>query len=718
MSSVEKVLLKVAEARPWDVGKNIVRLDGYAMARLGLTVADVVEVKGKKTVVATVASPYPEDLGQNTIRMDALLRKAAEVKLGDLVSVKKTRVNLAQRVILAPLERELRVSPQLIEYVKKYLYATPLCRGSIVEVPLMRTSLKFIVVATSPAGAVQVDETTDLSIRPKPEYPELAIPKVTYEDIGGLEEAKRKVREMVELPLKYPEIFERLGVEPPKGVLFYGPPGTGKTLLAKALANETGAYFIAINGPEIISKYYGESEAKLREIFEQAKKNAPAIIFIDEIDAIAPKREEVGEVERRIVAQLLTLMDGLEERGQVVVIAATNRINDVDPALRRPGRFDREIYFPVPDKKARKEILMIHTRNMPLADDVNLDEIADMTHGYTGADLAALCREAAMIALRRIIPRIDFSKRELSPEILSEVKVTRSDFIKALGEVQPTALREVYVEIPEVRWEDIGGLEKVKQMVREAVEWPIKHPEFFKEMGIDPPKGVLLYGPPGCGKTLLAKAAATESGANFISIKGPEILSKWVGESEKAVREIFARAKQVAPCIVFFDEIDSIAPRRGTRTDSGVTDRIVNQLLTEMDGIEKLEGIVVLAATNRPDIVDPALLRPGRFDRIIYVPQPDYAARLEILKIHTRKMPLDADVDLGKIARITELYSGADLAALCREAAMTALREAGRPTKVKMAHFIKALQVVGPSLTKEDLERYEKIADEFKRMFD
>ncbi|RLE78944.1 MAG: AAA family ATPase [Thermoprotei archaeon] len=718
MSSVEKVLLKVAEARPWDVGKNIVRLDGYAMARLGLTVADVVEVKGKKTVVATVASPYPEDLGQNTIRMDALLRKAAEVKLGDLVSVKKTRVNLAQRVILAPLERELRVSPQLIEYVKKYLYATPLCRGSIVEVPLMRTSLKFIVVATSPAGAVQVDETTDLSIRPKPEYPELAIPKVTYEDIGGLEEAKRKVREMVELPLKYPEIFERLGVEPPKGVLFYGPPGTGKTLLAKALANETGAYFIAINGPEIISKYYGESEAKLREIFEQAKKNAPAIIFIDEIDAIAPRREEVGEVERRIVAQLLTLMDGLEERGQVVVIAATNRINDVDPALRRPGRFDREIYFPVPDKKARKEILMIHTRNMPLADDVNLDEIADMTHGYTGADLAALCREAAMIALRRIIPRIDFSKRELSPEILSEVKVTRSDFIKALGEVQPTALREVYVEIPEVRWEDIGGLEKVKQMVREAVEWPIKHPEFFKEMGIDPPKGVLLYGPPGCGKTLLAKAAATESGANFISIKGPEILSKWVGESEKAVREIFARAKQVAPCIVFFDEIDSIAPRRGTRTDSGVTDRIVNQLLTEMDGIEKLEGIVVLAATNRPDIVDPALLRPGRFDRIIYVPQPDYAARLEILKIHTRKMPLDADVDLGKIARITELYSGADLAALCREAAMTALREAGRPTKVKMAHFIKALQVVGPSLTKEDLERYEKIADEFKRMFD
>ncbi|RLE97414.1 MAG: AAA family ATPase, partial [Thermoprotei archaeon] len=641
MSSVEKVLLKVAEARPWDVGKNIVRLDGYAMARLGLTVADVVEVKGKKTVVATVASPYPEDLGQNTIRMDALLRKAAEVKLGDLVSVKKTRVNLAQRVILAPLERELRVSPQLIEYVKKYLYATPLCRGSIVEVPLMRTSLKFIVVATSPAGAVQVDETSDLSIRPKPEYPELAIPKVTYEDIGGLEEAKRKVREMVELPLKYPEIFERLGVEPPKGVLFYGPPGTGKTLLAKALANETGAYFIAINGPEIISKYYGESEAKLREIFEQAKKNAPAIIFIDEIDAIAPKREEVGEVERRIVAQLLTLMDGLEERGQVVVIAATNRINDVDPALRRPGRFDREIYFPVPDKKARKEILMIHTRNMPLADDVNLDEIADMTHGYTGADLAALCREAAMIALRRIIPRIDFSKRELSPEILSEVKVTRSDFIKALGEVQPTALREVYVEIPEVRWEDIGGLEKVKQMVREAVEWPIKHPEFFKEMGIDPPKGVLLYGPPGCGKTLLAKAAATESGANFISIKGPEILSKWVGESEKAVREIFARAKQVAPCIVFFDEIDSIAPRRGTRTDSGVTDRIVNQLLTEMDGIEKLEGIVVLAATNRPDIVDPALLRPGRFDRIIYVPQPDYAARLEILKIHTRKMPLD-----------------------------------------------------------------------------
>jgi ATPases of the AAA+ class len=455
----------------------------------------------------------------------------------------------------------------------------------------------------------------------------------------------------------------------------------------------------------------------LREIFKEAEENAPAIIFIDEIDAIAPKREEVtGEVERRVVAQLLALMDGLKGRGQVIVIGATNRPNAVDPALRRPGRFDREIAFPVPDKRARKEILQVHTRNMPLADDVNLDELADVTHGFTGADLAALCREAAMRALRRFLPKLDLSKSSVPPEVLKELKVTRQDFLDALKDIQPSALREVYVEVPEVHWSDIGGLEDVKQQLREAVEWPLKHPEFFKEMGIDPPKGVLLYGPPGCGKTLLAKAVATESEANFIAVKGPEVLSKWVGESERAIREIFSKARQAAPCVVFFDEIDSIVPRRGYRYDSGVTDRIVNQLLTEMDGLEKLEGVVVIGATNRPDILDPALLRPGRFDRLVYVPPPDRAARLEILKVHTRRMPLAEDVDLERIAETTEGYTGADLAALCREAAILALREAGKPTKVEMRHFLKAIEVVRPSVTKEDLERYKRIAEEFKRM--
>ena len=720
MSLANEVTLKVAEAKPWDVGKTIARIDGKAMSVLGVSVGDVIEIEGKKVTIAILASPYPDDWGQNIIRIDALLRKSAGVGLGEVVKVRKvSKIKYAKKIILAPLEASLEgISREFVDYVRSRLKATPLCRGSIVEVPLLRTSLKFVVVSTVPPGVVQVSDVTEVVIRGKPEYLELAVPKVTYEDIGGLEEVKRKVREMVELPLRYPEIFRRLGVQPPKGVLFYGPPGTGKTLLAKAVANESGAYFIAINGPEIVSKYYGESEARLREIFKTAKENAPAIIFFDEIDAIAPRREEVGEVERRIVAQLLTLMDGLEETDQVVIIAATNRINDVDPALRRPGRFDREIFFPVPDKKARQEILAIHTRNMPLAEDVNLNEIASLTHGYTGADLATLCQEAAMNALRRVLPKIDFSKGEIPPEVLEEIKVTRRDFMEALKEIQPSAMREVYVEVPEVHWENIGGLKEVKRLVRETVEWPIKHPEFFKEMGIDPPKGVLLYGPPGCGKTLLAKAAATESGANFISVKGPEILSKWVGESEKAVREIFARARQVAPCIIFFDEIDAIAPRRGTRLDSGVTDRIVNQLLTEMDGIEKLEGIVVLAATNRPDIIDPALLRPGRFDRLIYIPPPDLEARYEILKVHTKRMPLAEDVDLKKIASQTEFYSGADLAALCREAAMNALREAGKPSKVHMKHFIRAMKAVRPSLKPEDLERYEKIREEFTRMFE
>jgi len=711
--------LRVAEAKQRDVGRGIVRIDRGTMAKLGIEAGDAVEIVGKKATVAIAWPAYPEDEGLGFIRMDGVTRHNAGVSIGDTVVVKKIQLQPAQRVVLAPSGVSgLSVSPEFAEYVKERLLHRPVRRGDVVEIPVFNTALRFVVTSTAPATAVQVTPETEIVVKGEAvSEAELFVPRVTYEDIGDLEDVKQKVREMIELPMRYPELFSHLGIDPPKGVLFYGPPGTGKTLLARAVANETGAYFITINGPEIMSKFYGESEARLREIFKEAEENAPAIIFIDEIDAIAPKREEVtGEVERRVVAQLLALMDGLKGRGQVIVIGATNRPNAVDPALRRPGRFDREIAFPVPDKRARKEILQVHTRNMPLADDVNLDELADVTHGFTGADLAALCREAAMRALRRFLPKLDLSKSSVPPEVLKELKVTRQDFLDALKDIQPSALREVYVEVPEVRWSDIGGLEDVKQQLREAVEWPLKHPEFFKEMGIDSPKGVLLYGPPGCGKTLLAKAVATESEANFIAVKGPEVLSKWVGESERAIREIFSKARQAAPCVVFFDEIDSIVPRRGYRYDSGVTDRIVNQLLTEMDGLEKLEGVVVIGATNRPDILDPALLRPGRFDRLVYVPPPDKAARLEILKVHTRRMPLAEDVDLERIAETTEGYTGADLAALCREAAILALREAGKPTKVEMRYFLKAMEVVKPSVTKEDLERYRRIAEEFKRM--
>jgi transitional endoplasmic reticulum ATPase len=717
-SEGQEVVLRVAEARSRDVGRGIVRIDRAAMGRLGVEPGDVVEIEGKRATVAIVWPQAIEDEGTGIIRMDGLIRKNAGVSIGDTVKVRKVKIAPAKRIVLAPSYRiGLEVTPDLVEYVKSKLIGRPVIRGDVVEIPIFSTALQLTVTATMPTQAVQITDESEIVIRPEPVSGEISLPRVTYEDIGDLDEAKQKIREMIELPLRHPELFKHLGIEPPKGVLFYGPPGTGKTLLAKAVANETGAYFTAINGPEIMSKFYGESEQRLREIFEEAKEHAPAIIFIDEIDAIAPKREEVtGEVEKRVVAQLLALMDGLKERGQVVVIAATNRPGDIDPALRRPGRFDREIVFPVPDKRGRREILQVHTRNMPLADDVNLDELAEITHGYTGADLAALCREAAMHALRRFLPKIDIESERIPTEILKELRVTRDDFMQALKDVQPSALREVYIEVPEVHWSDIGGLEDVKQQLREAVEWPLKHPEYFKEMGIDPPKGILLYGPPGTGKTLLAKAVATESEANFIGVKGPEVLSKWVGESEKAIREIFRKARQAAPCIIFFDEIDSIVPRRGGRFDSGVTDRIVNQLLTEMDGLERLEGVVVIAATNRPDIIDPALLRPGRFDRLIYVPPPDERARLEILKVHTRKMPLAEDVDLAEIARKTEGYTGADLAAVCKEAALAALREAGKPVGVSKRHFEQALQVVKPSVTKEDAERYRRISEEFKRM--
>ena len=715
--SPKGVELKVMEAKQKDVGQGRVRIDRMIMAMIDVAPGDVVEIEGKRVTAAVALPAYPEDQGLDIIRMDGLIRKNAGVSVGDKVYVRKAKVKEARSVKLAPANFSVSIDEGFIPYAKKKLMDRPVVEGDTVMIPILGQTIPFVVVDTKPGGVVKITKNTNITILEK--YVEHSrVPKVTWEDIGGLEHVVRKLRELIELPMKYPEIFKRLGIEPPKGVLLYGPPGTGKTLLAKALANEIDAHFIPINGPEIMSKYYGESEQRLREIFEEAKKNAPSIIFIDEIDAIAPKREEVtGEVEKRVVAQLLTLMDGLQERGRVVVIGATNRPDAIDPALRRPGRFDREIEIPPPDKRARKAILEVHTRNVPLAEDVDLERIAEMTHGYTGADLAALVKEAAMNALRRFFKEkgIDLTKVEKVPASeLEKLKVTFKDFLAAMKVVQPTLMREVYIEVPEVHWDDIGGLEEAKQQLKEAVVWPLKHPEFFTEMGIEPPKGILLFGPPGTGKTLLAKAAATESQANFIAVRGPEILSKWVGESEKAIREIFRKARQAAPTIVFFDEIDSIATRRG-RDVSGVIDRIVYQLLTEMDGIEPLQRVTVIGATNRPDLLDPALLRPGRFDRLIYVPPPDKKARLEIFKVHTRRMPLADDVDLEKLAEMTQGYTGADIAALCREAALIALRENMKPVPVSMKHFEKAMKVVRPSLKREDIMRYEKLAEEVKR---
>ncbi len=718
--AAKEVRLRVAEAKQRDVGRKIARISRKVMRELDLVTGDFVEVEGPKgSVILQVWPAYAGDEDKNIIRIDGHARNQIGVSIGDYVTVRKAKVEEGTKVVLAPTE-PIEFGPDFEHYVKRMLLGKPLMRGEKVVVPFFGTTIDLVVVSTQPGPRVYVTENTEVTISKKPVKEEAikGVPKVTWEDIGDLEEAKERLREIVELPMKHPEIFRHLGIEPPKGVLLYGPPGTGKTMLAKALANEIGAYFIAINGPEIMSKYYGESEQRLREIFEEARKNAPSIIFIDEIDAIAPKREEVtGEVEKRIVAQLLTLMDGLQERGRVVVIGATNRPDAIDPALRRPGRFDREIEIPPPDKRARKAILEVHTRNVPLAEDVDLDKIAEMTHGYTGADLAALVKEAAMNALRRFFKEkgIDLTKVDKIPASeLENLKVSFKDFLAAMKVVQPTLMREVYIEVPEVHWEDIGGLEEVKQQLKEAVVWPMKHPEFFTEMGIEPPKGILLFGPPGTGKTLLAKAAATESQANFIAVRGPEILSKWVGESEKAIREIFRKARQAAPTIIFFDEIDSIAARRG-KDVSGVIDRIVNQLLTEMDGIEPLQRVTVIAATNRPDLLDPALLRPGRFDRLIYVPPPDKKARLEIFKVHTRRMPLADDVDLEKLAEMTQGYTGADIAAVCREAALTALRENMKPVPVQMKHFEKALKAVKPSLKREDILRYEKLAEEVKR---
>jgi transitional endoplasmic reticulum ATPase len=712
---IREVQLRVAEARQRDIGRKIARVDSRAMRDLGLSPGDIIEIIGKKSTVAIVWPPYKEDDGMGLIRIDGEIRKNAGVSVGDYVTIRKARAEPAKKIVLAPFEN-LPFVGDLSRIVRSQLLNLPVMRGDVIVIPVLGMGIELKVVTTSPTNVVIVTENTVIEVSSTPVKRVEEVGGVTYEDIGGLHEELQRIREMVELPLKHPELFRHLGIEPPKGVILWGPPGCGKTLIAKAIANETGAHFISINGPEIMSKFYGESEARLREIFKEAEENAPSIIFIDELDAIAPKRSEVtGEVERRVVSQLLTLMDGLKSRGQVIVIGATNRIDAVDPALRRPGRFDREIRIGVPDRNGRKEILQIHTRRMPLANDIDLDELANITHGFTGADLAALCREAAMNALRRFLPKIDLEKETIPAEVLEELKVTREDFMNALKVVQPSALREVILEIPNVRWEDIGDLEQVKQELREAVEWPLKYPDLFKRLGIRPPKGILLYGPPGTGKTLLAKAVANESEANFISVKGPEILSKWVGESEKAVREIFQRAREAAPCIIFFDELDAIAPRRGLHTDSGVTDRIVNQLLTEMDGIQILKDVVVIGATNRPDILDPALLRPGRFDRIIFVPPPDIEGRYQIFQIHTREMPLADDVDLRKLAEMTEGYTGADIEALCREAALNAARENLNIDKVYMRHFLAALEKVKPSIAPEQKREYERILTEFKK---
>ena len=670
--------LRVAEASHRDFGRGIARIDPEDMKKINLETGDVVQITGKKKAAAKVMPAYPENRGKNLIQIDGIIRNNAFTGIDDSVHIEKIEAKKAEKIVLAPIEQtQPRLGDAYGKHVRRLLEGLPLIEGNQIRLNLLGTSISFIITQTEPkSNAVIVYPTTEITIQKKAIETQRKI-GVTYEDIGGLGEQIQRIREMIELPLRHPEVFDRLGIEPPKGVLLHGPPGTGKTLIAKAVANETFATFISLSGAEIHGKFYGESEARVREIFTQAEQNRPCIIFIDEIDAVAPKREEVhGEVEKRVVSQLLALMDGLEPRGQIVVIGATNRPNALDPAIRRAGRFDREIEIGVPNKRGRLEILQIHTRGMPLTDDVNPQKLADLTHAFTGADISELCKEAAMKALRRVLPEIDFNADYIPIEVLNKLIVTMNDFLDALRFVEPSAMREVLVQTPNIKWNDVGGLKEVKQTLREAIEWPLKYPKLFEEAGAKPPKGILLHGPPGSGKTLLAKAVANESGVNFISIKGPELMSKFVGESEKGVRKTFKRAKQTTPCIVFFDEIDALAPRRGSGiADSHVSERVISQILTEMDGLEELRGVVILAATNRIDLIDPALLRAGRFDQIFDVPPPDEEARLEIFKIHTKKNPLAKNVSLQKLAAQTDGYMGSDIEAICREATMLAIRK-------------------------------------------
>ena len=718
--------LRVADALQRDVGRGIARIDPKAVQELGLTSGDVVQIVGKRKTNALCWPAHEQDYGKGIVRIDGYLRNNAGVSIDDKVTIRKIDAKIAERLTLAPTEPLRIVGGE--EYLSQLLEGRVLSRGDFVPINIMGRTVNLVVTNTSPnAEAVIVTEGTEVLVGEQVKEPIRAIPKISYEDIGGLRPVIQKVREMIELPLRHPELFERLGVEAPKGVLLHGPPGTGKTLLARAVASETNANFLSIGGPEIMSKYYGESEERLRDVFKQAQENAPSIIFIDEIDSIAPKREEVtGEVEKRVTSQLLSLMDGLQSRGKVVVIGATNRPNAIDPALRRPGRFDREIEIGVPDRDGRLEVLEIHTRGMPLAEDVDLKKLADVTHGFVGADLESLAKEAAIRALRRILPEINLEAQSIPGDILNKIIVKMADFQDALKEVEPSAMREVLVEIPDVSWDQVGGLEDVKEELREAVEWPLKYPDLFAQLNATPPKGLLLYGPPGTGKTLLAKAVAHESESNFISVKGPELLNKFVGESEKAVREVFRKARQASPCIIFFDEVDSVAPTRGSSMgDSHVTERVISQFLTEMDGLEELRNVIIIAATNRPDIIDSALLRPGRFDRLLFVPPPDLEARKQIFKIHTRKTPLGDDVNLDELARKTDGYTGADIASLANTGVMLALREhiskakdpedakkRAKGLKVAKRHFDEALQKIKPMST-EELKMYERFSEQF-----
>ena len=744
----KEIQLNVVEAMQDDVYKGIARIDSATMKELGIARGDVITIKGNRETIAIADRAYPSDVGEKIIRIDGILRRNARTSLGEIVKISKAEVKEAKKITIAPAQKGIMVQADS-NSLRRGLLGRTMIKGDLVILgavqkrrdllsdefgddfggilgdmlgnmgmgTLGKTQIKFLVVNASPSQPVVITENTEITLNPKAmEISEDDTPGINYEDIGGLSEEIKKIREMVEIPLKHPEIFERLGIEAPKGVLLHGPPGTGKTLLAKAVASETEANFILLNGPEIMSKFYGESEKKIRDIFESAEKNAPSIIFIDELDAIAPKREDVsGEVERRVVSQLLTMMDGLKSRGKVVVIGATNRPNSIDSALRRPGRFDREIEINVPSKEGRLSILKIHTRGMPLTKDVKLEDLAAVTHGFVGADLEALAKEAAMVVLRGLLPQMKLDEEEKIPQhLLDKLKIHSSDFTEALKVVRPSAMREVLVETPNVNWDDVGGLEEVKRELREAVEWPIKYQANFKKLGIRPSKGILLYGPPGTGKTLLAKAVAKESEANFIQVKGPSLLSMWVGKSEEGMRKIFERARQVAPCIIFFDEIDSLAGKRGIDHGTKVTERVLNQMLAEMDGIENINDILVVGATNRPDMLDPAILRPGRFDKILLVNAPDEIGRENILRIHTKNMPIkNKEALIKEIAKKAEGYTGADLEALAREAALLSLRENINADEVHKKHFEEALNKIKPSVTTNTIKVYKKVEEQF-----